>query len=113
MIPDAQHAAIAKACGWTLRWQSIAGAELLDSKPEFGWEVWTHPDAPVFEEQYPPNYLECLNDMHEAEKVLKGRETFDYFSQLSHICNSPRDICFVTASQRAEAFLKTLNLWTS
>ena len=63
-----------------------------------------------------PDYLNDLNAMHEAEKVLMTKPnagelvtTYLELLQDSH----PRWItsCFASASQRAEAFLKTLNLW--
>ena len=52
-----------------------------------------------------PDYLNDLNAMHEAEKVLNDHQWDDYICQLGHAMGA-------TAAQRAEAFLKTLNLWT-
>ena len=46
-----------------------------------------------------------LNAMHEAEKVLTDHQWDDYICQLGHAMGA-------TAAQRAEAFLKTLKLWT-
>jgi len=63
-----------------------------------------------------PDYLNDLNAMHEAEKVLRkpmkpsdtdtiiGDRMHDYAEHLGYAIDA-------TAAQRAEAFLKTLNLW--
>jgi hypothetical protein len=80
-----------------------------------------------------PNYLTDLNAMHEAEKVLEYRiapQCSDYIDTrdafLRHLQRIQRNTpsedriitlstgwCFLraTAAQRAEAFLRTLNLW--
>jgi hypothetical protein len=58
-----------------------------------------------------PDYLNDLNAMHEAENILSSekwqrRDYIDYLSeddQWLHVHS--------TAAQRAEAFLRTLNLW--
>ena len=67
----------------------------------------------------PPNYLGDLNAMHEAEKILdpKGKDgAYEYW--LRTVCHIPeresakeRYFYRATAAERAEAFLKTLNLW--
>jgi hypothetical protein len=59
-----------------------------------------------------PNYLNDLNAMHEAEKMLKGGMRSKYDAELTLICS--RDYNFIwesTASQRAEAFLRTIDKW--
>lgn len=61
--------------------------------------------------------------MHEAEKVLyaKGWDVADRYlerlhalAQRPHICTISHMVAYVsaTATQRAEAFLRTLNLYT-
>lgn len=70
-----------------------------------------------------PDYLNDLNDMHDAEKTLTVEQSEDYAEYLCRsICGQPPErvsICefahtiHATAAQRAEAFLKTLNLWDS
>lgn len=71
-----------------------------------------------------PDYLNDLNAMHEAEKVL-GDKWMPYASKLLEIttgCGPNMPLGFLnggtlcaavhaTAAQRAEAFLKALNLW--
>ena len=72
-----------------------------------------------------PDYLKDLNAMHEVEKVLKLDQIPRYLDKLAEVTQgclfpSPGDlngmcrlscITHATASQRAEAFLRTLNLW--
>ena len=65
-----------------------------------------------------PDYLNDLNGMHEAEKILTVGQRVTYASQLCLIWTGHTDravpIWFwieATARQRAEAFLRTLKLW--
>lgn len=108
MTPEAQQIAIAEACGW--RHEYIHGNGVDDY-------VWVHPtngkayseDSVVF-----PDYLNDLNAMHEAEKVLLDNGAINsqrrqYDGWLWGI-TAGRTIS-ATAAQRAEAFLRTLNLW--
>lgn len=56
-----------------------------------------------------PDYLNDLNAMHEAEKILNDAHLWNrYRGWLLTWMTEP--IC-ATAAQRAEAFLRTLNLW--
>ena len=66
-----------------------------------------------------PDYLNDLNAMHEAENVLKQRWS-NYCEKLLEIVEpEPRslEVCHywnllhATASQRAEAFLRTIGKW--
>lgn len=99
MTPQAQRIAIAEACGWH---QTPHGAWTRDPAGIAGPHVFDTPD-----------YLSDLNAMHEAEKVL----TDDQFSHYgwTMLQSEPNIECrrylSATASQRAEAFLRTLNLW--
>ena len=70
-----------------------------------------------------PNYCNDLNAMHEAEKVLGDELKSLYELNLARVVRHDQGISdirsirhskfttFATAAQRAEAFLKTLNLW--
>ena len=70
-----------------------------------------------------PDYLNDLNVMHEAEKSLSIIQRLRYYQELIDIFDRHPDgshrygACIywesvhATASQRAEAFLKTLGLW--
>ena len=62
-----------------------------------------------------PDYLNSLDAMHEAEKSIPDRNLYRKFLfivVLEDPLNTANEPAFSTATQRAEAFLKTLNLWT-
>jgi len=100
MTPQAQQIAIAVACKvirpWTFGSFQTPNGCLLASLPD---------------------YLNDLNAMHEVEKELPE----GYAHMLRRIVARahvviPSDLCdeyliSATATQRAEAFLRTLNLW--
>ncbi len=92
-----QRVAIATACGW-------CNIGLYDDPME-GIKVSTN-SAMI------PDYLNDLNAMHEAEKFLSDSDKSAYWHQLNEQVQGTLNIAFATAAQRAEAFLKTLNLWT-
>jgi hypothetical protein len=112
MKPEAQRIAIAEARGWKPNgagyWHKDGDVRGLyfEDLEEFG-----HTD-PL------PDYLNDLNAMHEAEKLLSPKEFECYRWTLWGQCKQPlvterhRAYLHATAAQRAEAFLKTLNLWT-
>ncbi len=62
-----------------------------------------------------PNYLNDLNAMHEAEKVLTPGQRVTYIAILLPITGTvQQDLWFcahATAAQKAESFLRCLNLW--
>jgi hypothetical protein len=92
MNKEKQRIAIAEACGW---------------KPNpFQMDM----RGQVFP-QSPPDYLNDLNAMHEAEKVLiLDCEWATYLDRLSVIV-AEGSLVHATAAQRARAFLETLGLW--
>jgi hypothetical protein len=105
MTPEAQRIAIAEACGWTM-------IKARNNYPPAWWkdDLGAH--------EFPPDYLNDLNAMHEAEKVLKFGEWGTYTEHLIDDSYTPLgsphlgyETCHATAAQRAEAFLKTLGLW--
>jgi len=67
-----------------------------------------------------PDYLNDLNAMNEAEKALTYHAQPYFILQLKRVIilvsdNGSADdfsVANASASQRAEAFLKALNLWT-
>jgi hypothetical protein len=88
MTPESQRIAIAEACGWKTGYRDP--------------EAW-HPL---------PDYLNDLNAMHDAEKVLFGRNDWSsckYDEYLDVATSSWK--WNATASQRAEAFLRTIGKW--
>jgi hypothetical protein len=97
MTPEQQRIAIAESCGWKTGYRDP--------------EAW-HPL---------PDYLNDLNAMHEAEQVLFPVKVHDlhgpdlvkeYGAILQHLCcGHPGGAIRATASQRAEAFLRTIGKW--
>jgi hypothetical protein len=88
MNKEAQRIAIAETCGWKTGYRDP--------------EAW-HPL---------PDYLNDLNAMHEAENVLFGRNDWSsckYDEYLDVATSSWK--WNATASQRAEAFLRTIGKW--
>ena len=99
MNKEKQRIKIAEACGWILRHQDgEQWAEVTDG-------IWGLATDVL------PDYLNDLNAMHEAEKVLNQQQCRDYAGRLGR----GADGCFLhvtaTAAQRAKAFLRTLGLW--
>ena len=117
MTPDQQRTAIAKACGWTdIRRQRLyAGDQDLWGNKMIGGDKHRN---------RLPDYLNDLNAMHEAEKVLTYEQAEIFEDELCDIAKSENDVLenplqsksfifHATAPQRSEAFLRTLNLWTT
>ena len=101
MTPEQQRIAIAEACG---KWHSGWPHEYMNQADRL---------------RHIPNYLNDLNAMHEAEKML-GACWPTYCEHLLEIVEpEPRtlEICHrwnllhATATQRAEAFLRTIGKW--
>jgi len=103
MKPEAQRIAIAEACGWT---------SISDWKA--GGINGQHPTEPWVE--VIPDYLTDLNAMHEAEVLnFRSISAVERYRAALHgvlvakfAVESDITSC---ASHRAEAFLRTLNLW--
>ena len=93
---------IAEACGWTSVKEDF---ECVLGRPPNTSDLYCRV----------PNYAGCLNAMYEAEKVLTGyQQTVTYSDNLIKIVGyGTFDSAHATAAQRAEAFLKTLNIWKS
>lgn len=108
MTPEAQRMAIAEACGWK---------EIISA----GIYAWERDGNPRTMQARPPDYLNDLNAMHEAEKTLTEKQAIWYLQKLSQVrlkqgeggmiaCMLDRMV-FATAAQRAEAFLRTIGKW--
>lgn len=81
-----------------------------------GIMCWIRPGNDSWQTEQVPDYLNDLNAMHEAEKVLKVEQHFTFQVELARVINTityPLNFALLhaTAAQRAEAFLRTLNLW--
>jgi hypothetical protein len=104
MKPELQRIAIAEACGWTL--------VDLPEHPNGPKTLWKTPEGEQLQSGSLgalPDYLTDLNAMHEAETVL-GEFVEPYLDLLAQLPAPLYDVR-ATAAQRAEAFLRTLNLW--
>lgn len=94
MTPEQQRIAIAEACG-------ITNAEYLI---RYGG---------IQENETFPDYLSDLNAMHEAEDTMGDPQLWtEYDNQLAAVMDHVGWKYHATAAQRAEAFLRTLNLYT-
>jgi hypothetical protein len=102
MKPELQRIKIAEAFGW--KWERLWTGE-LHGKP-------VGEQGPFREV---PDYLNDLNAMHEAEKSLQLKDQMLYQGMIGRVTGNRCPALFgqihATAAQRAEAFLRTLNLW--
>lgn len=109
MTDEEMRIAIAEACGWTKIRMTIKGA----GAPERGPSPHGYPPGRKYEAPL-PNYLGCLNAMHEAEKVLTLQQMEKYTGLLCDMVASGdpdpniEGLICLTARQRAEAFCRTL-----
>lgn len=125
MTPEKQRIAIAETCGWT----NTKTVNNPDPTPYGRLPKGEHPtmhgkevawDLPL------PSYLSDLNAMHEAENRIHNSKDAPAFARnlMKVVCGYTTDedvisingwmlyrIAHATAAQRAEAFLRTLNLW--
>lgn len=108
MNPEAQRIAIAEACGWKM------STETVEHTDGYQWtetrKFWV---SPTGKRDALPDYLNDLNAMHSAEKVLLDNGAItsqrrQYDGWLWGI-TAGRTIS-ATAAQRAEAFLSVLKL---
>lgn len=100
MKPGQQRIVIAETCGW----KRISELDVNKEYANEDKKLWRWVGQL-------PHYLSDLNAMHEAEKLLTPLQRAKYLQSLESICTY--DISFATATHRAEAFLKALNLWKS
>lgn len=112
MTPESQRIAIAEVCPKAIR--SIQRYVRLTDEWIETREFWNNGEWVKCLNNDP---LSDLNAMHEAEKVLTDEQytLFVEFLQSGYQCDTDDiDIRWVSApaSHRAEAFLRTLSLWT-
>ena len=116
MTPEQQRIAIAEARGWTNASWSI----------HFGLRAVV-PESQGFHLEQIPDYLYDLNACHEMEKNIPEGQFRKYASELMDVCGNhpvgcipdyPEDLLrlfhlvHATATQRAEAFLRTIGKWS-
>lgn len=116
MTPEQQRIAIAEACGWKgISPEYLTGYAPWRQSP-YSQRVMGDLDSLPLDPL--PDYLNDLNAMHEAEQVLINSSRYhiycNWLDQLVGSRHHPHKACSksATAAQRAEAFLRTLNLWT-
>ena len=109
MKTEQQRIAIAEACGWTAQEDKDRFWRAVDAAGDMTHELWMCERNVWFAGI--PDYLNDLNAMYEAEGALNRGSGYHetggyglYLVALDHDVSA-------TAAQRAEAFLKTLNLW--
>ena len=101
MTQEEQRIAIAEACGWT----QIESCTCCDGVSR-GYQP-----TPGAHKKHLPDYLNDLNAMHDAEKMLNEKQEDIMNSTLWDIMNGRKYLWHATASQRAEAFLRTIGKW--
>jgi hypothetical protein len=116
MNTEKQRIAIAEACGWLVNDNGVTGISPINVE-----QGLTNPKICSWKL---PDYLNDLNAIHEAETLViyaNDKLPKKYTQQIkAAICRDAGvkkaqmdfDMCITaTAAQRAEAFLRTLNLW--
>ena len=117
MNPEQQRIAIAEACGWRkgdlrLSWCHPDNWSMAKNG---SCEVWVSQDKL-------PDFLHDLNAMHEAVSIFDYDQADQFEDHLCDICKRSNDekenpapwrfaVVNATASQRAEAFLRTIGKW--
>ena len=114
MKPEQQRIAIAEACGWTAREDKDGFWRAVDASGNMTHELWVS-ERNVWSAGI-PDYLNDLNAMHEAEKVLTPEQLVDYCAfrlraTTGEGCVTDYKMIRATATQRAEAFLRTIGKW--
>lgn len=123
MTDEQINIAIAETCGWT-EVEERKHVSIDYDTPS----VTTRRGIMGYHENYDSlqfisNYCNDLNAMHEAEQILWGMDWNNRYAFNDHLANILRGrtvnrnewdaetLLDATAAQRAEAFLKTINLW--
>lgn len=120
MTPEDQRIAIHKALGW----KDVSG---MGKTVDYMWAPghmaiaeakWERDGVLALEI---PNYLGDLNAIADAEKTLSADQKAWFVVNLALLCVDKipsalthkewNTVCNATAAQRAEALLRTLNLW--
>lgn len=114
MNTDKQRVGIAEACGWRIKQIHETTFVYPPGSPVGNGYLGALPDSPEILGLL-PDYLADLNAMHEAEMALSDTTRMSYINNLAIATGgnewSKWPTATATAAQRAEAFLKTLNLW--
>ncbi len=113
MDRDEKRIKIAEACGWTLtEATTLKGRPIYEKAGERAATAFSQFDGDTLRvTKWLPNYFHDLNDMHQAEKQLKGDNWIAYVKLIAKACEEFKGVSHATAAQRAEAFGITLELW--
>jgi hypothetical protein len=117
MNKEKQRIAIAEACGWKDIKDTNHEDVNIESRSISCWSGLTGvpPKFIHYENRIRiPDYLNDLNAMAEAEKVLQDDREAAFRGWLWLAHGQPELRCAIvhaTAAQRAEAFLKTIGKW--
>ncbi len=111
MSPAQQNIAIAEACGKEPWWKCPEHSQIDGPVCRWCGNVATLEDC--------PDYTGSLDAMHEAERILTQSQCHAYNNCLLYNAPYPRYSegfarqwsWGASAAQRAEAFLRALNLW--
>lgn len=122
LTQEEKRVKIVEACGWyVIQTPEEDGAKAysLRHPTELTLYPWHESKEECFQDA--PNYFHDLNDIHEAEKLIKGigvpftddqaKEWFDHLIWVCYMDEKHTFTACATAAQRAEAFGLTLNLW--
>lgn len=112
MTDEQMRIAIAEACGL-----KVIDVPFIPNQTKAAGCVFTDAARTEWRRCYPnscgvygiPDYLNDLNAMHEAERMLPVAQWDRYTQWLGELARGTRRfvVCHATARQRAEAFLKT------
>ena len=104
MNKEEQRISIAESCGFinVRMWGESCIASMVVSDKGKYWGSLGVPD-----------YLNDLNAMHEAEKMLEADDNHAYGCYCCNLYEKHGNTVSLTASQRAEAFLRTIGKWTT
>ena len=124
MTPEAQRIAIAEACGWIREYADVPTWDNSVNSYKGGYEpvrtMLFRRKEKCFRAENLPDYLNDLNAMHGAEKMLTDEQDLEYSESLEQVIGARfnsnngedmRRLRSATAPQRAEAFLRTLGKW--
>lgn len=120
MTPEAQRIAIAEACRWKLKYDETfppCWDVILPSGEPHSGTLYARKEDAISKL---PDYLNDLNAMAQAEDAVMTGDELDggslryvYAGNVYNVAVPLGQQPFrATATQRAEAFLKTLGLWT-
>ena len=110
LTPEEQRIKVAELCGWVYDGRRTVAT----GRPEE--QVWCIPTTEKWARTFElPDYLNDLNAMHKAEKLLKTEAQLDsWYGCLKHLVRvdgnhtSSTQAMQATAAQRAEAFVLTM-----